>query len=104
MKELRDCPFCGEPEEIEVTQDENSLDNIVQCNSCGSRTQEFAIEKHAVEAWNTRATEDKLVEALKSILRVETQRGELKGRKQWFAFSLMREIAEQTLKAIEQGE
>lgn len=49
---FKPCPFCGS-ESIECAKLEGGL-KMVMCISCGARTDEFANEKTAADAWNRR--------------------------------------------------
>jgi len=61
MTELKQCPFCGGEavvveeylsEEADASADE--ITYFVSCGLCASRTDNYAIKKRAIEAWNNR--------------------------------------------------
>lgn len=54
--ELKQCPFCGGEAELIGLKDFNGKVIIasVACESCGASTNNYASEKEAIEAWNSR--------------------------------------------------
>ena len=62
---LKPCPFCG-GEAHAITQFTGSFDELVahhsiSCNGCGVVAFFEDTEAEAVEAWNTRATDDRFI-------------------------------------------
>lgn len=53
---LLHCPFCGGAARIESYQDyiTDEISYTIQCNNCGSETDEFEERLDAIMAWNTR--------------------------------------------------
>lgn len=80
-QKLRACPFCGKTETVHVARD----DQIQECpgccdgqyyavncrfraGGCGATSGYYSAREKAIKSWNTRPTEDKLVEALEVLL------------------------------------
>lgn len=60
MGELKPCPFCGgSPDTIRGDDIRSGKPKWykVYCKRCQNRTWEHPRKKHAIEAWNTRATD-----------------------------------------------
>ncbi|MBQ9005336.1 MAG: Lar family restriction alleviation protein [Atopobiaceae bacterium] len=88
--ELRPCPFCGEP--LRHKEDQFGLQICetaksgprfsVACYRCGCRTGFHETQVEAIEAWNTRAVEQPILEAIDRLRRkLSGYHGQLKAHK-----------------------
>ena len=56
---LKECPFCGEKEALEMKEHWMCRDRwFVQCYGCGCNSACFRTKEEAAEAWNRRADND----------------------------------------------
>ena len=53
---LKDCPFCGDAEDVHASGD-NSYGWTVQCDNCTGTMGYCSTEAEAIAAWNTRPAE-----------------------------------------------
>lgn len=68
MSELRECPKCwkSKDNDIEVFVDDSKLFRV-WCFNCGFQTCGYETQAEAIEAWNTRAPDPRLQEAVREI-------------------------------------
>ena len=70
-EELKPCPFCGSPAELE--QENYSMHYFCWCanENCGcADTHDYKDARLAIKAWNTRPIEDELRTALKKAMEI----------------------------------
>lgn len=64
MEKLKPCPFCGgEAEVLRNPIINGAIHNaVVHCEECKARTTIYVFEKDAIEAWNTRAVDERFID------------------------------------------
>lgn len=84
-EELKPCPFCGGEAEIWRAHPENPPRKAwIACMSrCAVMTKEHDTDAAAIAAWNTRASEPEMAEALEGLLDAIAVHVSSEGRRSW---------------------
>ena len=68
MSELKSCPHCGSKSiKIKIHHYNSNEFFYGYCVPCGSQSEKILDKQKAIEAWNTRAIESELLEAIEEI-------------------------------------